>query len=197
MFGFASQWAYAKRERRSDVKKIQALVRREYAELYLVLMNEKQKIKSTRLRYDEDFNSLIEHRMSILSYLKKIGGLYLALLLKNVVISSGNLIKLNDEEIEIIQSVQQRAEYYNKRIRLLNNNIDLVRGIELDKKLANNAFNRSDMCIFKKYLDDREQIVDETVEHFNILNKLPWFDYDKIKNTAATHTKAQNQTRLS
>ena len=184
--GLLIQERHIRKERKNDIKKIQSILKLEFEDLYRVMINERQIVTNVKLRSEEDFNSLIEHKMNISDYLEKAGGSRWVSLVWDAVISSGNLIKLNNDEIKITQYMQHGLKQYNKKMSDAHNNIVLAINNRLNRKLANDTFSQSDMLILEQYIDTREQIVNESINRFNELDKLQWFNRDKIKEATVS-----------
>ena len=177
--GLAVQWIHATRERRKDIKKIQDLLKPEFEELYQILIKEERNIKKAKRRAEKDLDSLSNDEINIRDYFDRVGGLRLESLVWDAVISSGNLIKLDNDEIEIIQLVQQGVRYYNKNMDQLRKDTGKELEKDLSKCMTPNTLNLPDESILEGYLDECKRIIDETVKRFEELNTLPWFDYTK------------------
>ena len=179
IFGLVAQRVHTERESRKDIKKIQDLLKLEFEELYQILMEEKRNIQKAKRRAGKDLDLLSEDEMDIPDYFDRVGGLHLESLVWDAVISSGNLIKLDNGEIEIIQLVQQGVRHYNKNMDQLQKDAGKELEKDLSKCMAPNTFNLPDESILERYLDECKRIIDETVKRFEELNTLPWFDYTK------------------
>ena len=179
IFGLVAQRVHIERESRKDIKKIQDLLKLEFEELYQILMEEKRNIQKAKRRAGKDLDLLSEDEMDIPDYFDRVGGLHLESLVWDAVISSGNLIKLDNDEIEIIQLVQQGVRHYNKNMDQLQKDAGKELEKNLNKCMVPNTLNLPDESILERYLDECKRIVDETVKRFEELNTLPWFDYTK------------------
>ena len=125
------QHRHIEKERKNDIKKVRELLVPEFKELYHILMEERKNIKGAKRKAEKDFDSLINGEMDMDDYLNKTGGLRLKSLVWDTIISSGNLIKLDNKEIEIIQSVQQSVRLYNKDLDRLQKDV----GLQLEETL--------------------------------------------------------------
>ena len=179
IFGLVAQRVHTERESRNDIKKIQDLLKLEFEELYQILMEEKRNIKKAKCRVEQDLDLLSKDEMDIPDYFDRVGGLHLESLVWDAVISSGNLIKLDNGEIEIIQLVQQGVRHYNKNMDQLRKDAGKELEKNLNKCMVPNTLNLPDEGILEGYLDECKRIIDETVKRFEELNTLPWFDYTK------------------
>lgn len=90
----------------------------------------------------------------------------------DTIISSGNLIKLDNKEIEIIQSVQQSVRLYNKDLDRLQKDVGLQLEETLEGVQIPNILNLPDTDILEEYLDNYKRIIDETVKQFKELDEL-------------------------
>ena len=179
IFGLVAQRVHTERESRRDIKKIQDLLKLEFEELYQILMEEKRNIKKAKCRVEQDLDLLSKDEIDIPDYFDRVGGLHLESLVWDAVISSGNLIKLDNGEIEIIQLVQQGVRHYNKNMDQLRKDASKELEKNLNKCMVPNTLNLPDEGILEGYLDECKRIIDETVKRFEELNTLPWFDYTK------------------
>ena len=179
IFGLVAQRVHTERESRRDIKKIQDLLKLEFEELYQILMEEKRNIKKAKCRVEQDLDLLSKDEIDIPDYFDRVGGLHLESLVWDAVISSGNLIKLDNGEIEIIQLVQQGVRHYNKNMDQLRKDAGKKLEKNLNKCMVPNILNLPDEGVLEGYLDECKRIIDETVKRFEELNTLPWFDYTK------------------
>ena len=115
MPGMAVQAWHSRRERSIAVKKIQSLLKAEFEELYKILIEERDTATKAG-NSTKDFDRLKNRKMDISEYLEKVGGIRLQSLAWDAIISSENLIKLDNNEIEIIQSVHHSVKLYNKNM---------------------------------------------------------------------------------
>ena len=189
IFGLVVQWVHTTRERRNSIKKIRELLKPEFEELYQILINDKQIIKKAKLDAEKDLESLYNHEMDIPTYLF-VGRGRLGSLVWDAIISSGDLIKLDSDEIEIIQSAQQNVKHYNKTMDKLQKKVARQLKNELSDKITPNNLNLPDVDILHRYLDKYGLITNEAIKWFGELEKLPWVDYSKIKTTTASHAAA-------
>ena len=171
-------------------KKIRSILKSEFEDFYQILIDEKQSVKRIKLNVVEDFDSLSKHRMTLQEYFAIVGARRLRPLVWEAVTSSGNLIKLDNEEIEIIQSAHQSIMRYNKNMDELQNMVITLLGRESNGIHFPNILNLHGIDILKYYFKNYEQHINEAVERFNELNNLPWFYSDKIKPTAASQAAA-------
>lgn len=125
------QHRHIEKERKNDIKKMREILVPEFEELYHILIEEWKKIKGAKRKAEKDFDFLINGEMDMDDYLNKTGGLRLESLVWDAIISSGNLIKLDNKEIEIIQSIQQSVRRYNKGMDRLQKDM----GLQLEKTL--------------------------------------------------------------
>ena len=186
IFGFGVQWWHTIRERKNDIKKIRGLLKPEFEDLYQILIDEMQVVKKAKDSSEEDFNSLNDHTMGIAQYLANVGSGRLLTFVWDPIISSGNLIKLDNDEIEIILSAQQSVRRYNKNMDELQNVAENRLEKQCGENPAPNVINMPDVEILDEYLDGYERAINMAINGFKLLDKLPWFDHDKIKNTAQT-----------
>ena len=119
MSGMGVQAWYSRRERNNAIKKIQSLLKVEFEELYQILIEERDTAIKASRNSAKDFDRLKNHKIDISEYLEKVGGYRLQSLAWDAIISSGNLIKLDNSEIEIIQSVHHSVKSYNKNMNRL------------------------------------------------------------------------------
>ena len=192
-FGFGAQWLHARRERKNDIKKIRDLLKLEFEELYQVLIGERQTAKKAKRCSEDDYGSLNEHEMETSQYLAHVGGMRLRSLTWDAIISSGNLIKLDNDEIAIIQFVQQSVRHYNKNMDQLQKYMEIQMKKEFDELLITNVINIPYVTILEGYLDNYRRMVNEAINRFKELDNLPWFDHDKTKNTAPNCETPQHQ----
>ena len=185
--GLAVQWIHTTRERRNDINKIRSILKPEFEDLYQILIDEKQAVGNVKLRSEEDFDSLSNYKMGISEYFAIVGAGRLHSLAWNAIIASGNLIKLDNDEIEITQSVQHSVMQYNKSMDKLQKVVILLLEHTISGKPIPRVINLHGMGILDYYLDNYERAVDEAISRFNELEKLPWFDYGKIKSTATNN----------
>ena len=180
IFGFWSQWVYARRERRNDVKKIQDLLKPEFEALYPALMYQREVNKNARQISKKNFKSVTECEKSILGYLASVGRFYLEVRVWDTIISSGNLIKLNRVEIGIIHALQQGIRHYEKTMVRLEEEMKQDMEIKLSGKAHPNIPNYANVRVLDFYLDSCDQVLDRTMERFKALDRLSWFDYDGL-----------------
>ena len=180
--GLVVQWIHTMRERRNNIKEIQELLKSEFIDLYQGLMRERQVIKMARGVSKKNFNSFKERDVVMLDFLSNVGWLCLDVRVWDTIISSGNLIKLNPIDIKIIQIVQQRIRYHDKYIIQLEK--DLMKQVEIKYSGGTyiNVPNYANMRVVDLYLDNCEEVIEETIKQFKELDKMSWFDYDKIKD---------------
>ena len=188
--GLVVQRWHTRSEHNKDIKKIQSILKSEFEDFYQILIDEKQSIKRVKLNVVEDFDSLSKHKMTLQEYFAIVGARRLRPLVWEAVTSSGNLIKLDNEEIEIIQSAHQSIMRYNKNMDELQNIVITLLGRESNGIHFPNILNLHGIDILKYYFKNYEQHINEAVERFNELNNLPWFYSDKIKPTAASQAAA-------
>ena len=188
--GLVVQWWHTRSEHNKGVKKIRSILKSEFEDFYQILIDEKQSVKKKKPNVKDDFDSLSKHKMTLQEYFTIVGAGRLRPLVWEAVTSSGNLIKLDNEEIEIIQSAHQSIMRYNKNMDELQNMAIILLGRESNGMHFHNILNLHGVDILKYYFKNYEQHINEAVERFNELNNLPWFDSDKIKPTAASQAAA-------
>ena len=183
--GLAVQWIHTTRERRNDIKKIRDLLKPDFEELYRLLVNECQTVKNARLSSAGEFRSLRNYmyEANISVYLGRVGGFRFKSLVWNAITTSGKLINMEKDEIETIQSVQEGVIHYNERMVQLQNKASLELKKELKTDRGITSLHTPNMAVLERYLDEYERNINNAVERFKDLGNLPWFDYDKIKDT--------------
>ena len=193
--GLVVQWIHTMRERRNNIKEIQELLKSEFIDLYQGLMRERQVIKMARGVSKKNFNSFKERDVVMLDFLSNVGWLRLDVRVWDTIISSGNLIKLNPIDIKIIQIVQQRIRYHDKYIIQLEK--DLMKQVEIKYSGGTyiNVPNYANVRVVDLYLDNCEEVIEETIKQFKELDKMSWFDYDKIKDIGPNY-KAHSSKML-
>ena len=174
--GIVMQRWHTKRERKKDIKRIHDILNPEFVNIYRILMREQEVNKNARQIFKNDFPSIFEYTKNILGYLANTGRLNVEFHMWDVVIASGNLIKLDRNEIEIMQSVMQRLKTYAKTIIKLEK--DMMQ--KINKQLSEGTIPKAD--IFDTYLDTCDVVITLTILWFKKLDKLSWFDCDKIKD---------------
>ena len=191
--GLVVQRWHARWERKNSIKKIRDLLKPEFVELYQILIDERRTVKKAKRHSEDDYGSLNEHEMEASQYLDRVGGVRLLSLAWDAIISSGNLIKLDNDEIEIIQAVQQSVRHYNKSMDQLQKEMEIRMKKEFDESPIINVLNLPHVTILEEYLDNYGHAVNEAINGFKELDNLPWFDNDKIKNTAPNRETPQQQ----
>ena len=191
--GLVVQRWHARWERKNNIKKIRDLLKPEFVELYQILIDERRTVKKAKRHSEDDYGSLNEHEMEASQYLDRVGGVRLLSLAWDAIISSGNLIKLDNDEIEIIQAVQQSVRHYNKSMDQLQKEMEIRMKKEFDESPIINVLNLPHVTILEEYLDNYGHAVNEAINRFKELDNLPWFDNDKIKNTAPNRETPQQQ----
>ena len=83
--------------------------------------------------------------------------------------------------------MEHDLKQYSRGMSDAHNNIVLAIKNRLSRKLTSDTFNRSDMLILEQYIDTREWIANESISKFNELDKLPWFNRDKIKDATVSY----------
>ena len=166
---------------KNAIKKIQGLLKPEFEELYQILIDERRIAKKAKRNSENDFDRLNGHEMKISEYLTEVGGGRLRSLAWDAVISSGNLIKLGNNEIEIIQSAHHDVMEYNKNMNRLQKDAESQMEKEFNENMPNTIL-YPDMGILEDYLEDYLRTVNDAIEGFKELDELPWFDHDKIKS---------------
>ena len=175
------QWLYSRWERKDAIKKIQGLLKPEFEELYQILIDERKTAKKAKHSSENDFDRLNGHEMKISEYLTEVGGGRLRSLAWDAIISSGNLIKLDNSEIEIIQSAHHDVMEYNKNMNRLQKDAELQMEKEFNENMPNTTL-LPDMSILEDYLEDYLRTINDAIDGFKELDELPWFDHDKIKS---------------
>ena len=176
IFGFISQKRYVKMQREHDIEKIQDILKSEFEDLYRMLIKEQGINKNARQLNKKILPIQLEYEISLLSYAhKKVRDSFESRMWE-VIISSGNLIKLNHKEIKIIQSVLQCVKQHK------NNMVQLEKEINQMIKEQNLKIN-----VVNVYLSRYEISVIETISGCKKLDNLPWFDYDQIKAATSSH----------
>ena len=179
--GLVVQWLYSRWERKNAIKKIQGLLKPEFEELYQILIDERRIAKKAKHSSENDFERLNGHEMKISEYLTEVGGGRLRSLAWDAVISSGNLIKLDNNEIEIIQSAHHDAMEYNKNMNRLQKDAESQMEKGFNENMPNTIL-YPDIGILEDYLEDYLRTVNDAIDGFKELDELPWFDHDKIKS---------------
>ena len=148
-----------------------------------MLLNERQEVQKAKLRSKEDFAYLQNHKTDITGYFYSVGSNRLHYLTWDAISSSGNLIKLDNDEIQIIQFVHQSVIFYNDRMGKLQEIALrlLVNEFSKDPAPIPEAVNYRGVDILHYYIKNYEQRVNETIEAFKELNRLSWFDMTKSK----------------
>ena len=182
--GLVVQRWHTRWERKNNIKKIRGLLKPEFERIYQLLIDERRTVERIKLRSEEDFDSLSNHTMMASEYLDIVGSRRLHSLVWDAIISSGNLIKLDNDEIKITQLAQQIVRNYNENMDNLQNIVGLQLKNQFSKNPIPNVFNMPDVGVLHYYLDKYKQMLDEAINRFKELDKLPWFDHDKIKSAA-------------
>ena len=187
IFGFMSQWVYARRERSNDIKEIQNLLNSEFIALYDMLMRERDVNKRAKDISKRSFNSVKEREVAILTSISMAGRQYLEVRVWDPIISSGNLIKMNHADIKTIHKLRQRIKHGVKSIMKLDKEMRKKMKIEAGGGICFMAKNGASMriadgSIADQYLNLCEEVIEKTIDQFKELGNLPWFDYDKIKD---------------
>ena len=187
IFGFMSQWVYARRERSNDIKEIQNLLNSEFIALYDMLMRERDVNKRAKDISKRSFNSVKEREVAILTFISMAGRQYLEVRVWDPIISSGNLIKMNHADIKTIHKLRQRIKHGVKSIMKLDKEMRKKMKIEAGGGICFMAKNGASMRIADRgiadqYLNLCEEVIEKTIDQFKELGNLPWFDYDKIKD---------------
>ena len=187
IFGFVSQWMYARRERSNDIKEIQNLLNSEFIALYDMLMRERDVNKRAKDISKRSFNSVKEREVEILTFISIAGRQYLEVRVWDPIISSGNLIKMNHADIKTIHRLRQRIKHSVKSIMKLDKEMRKKMKIEAGGGICFMAKNGASMRIADRgiadqYLNLCEEVIEKTIDQFKELDNLPWFDYDKIKD---------------
>ena len=175
------QWLYSRWERKNAIKKIQGLLKPEFEELYQILIDERRTAKKAKHSSENDFDRLNGHEMKISEYLTEVGGVRLRSLAWDAIISSGNLIKLDNNEIEIIQSAHHNVMEYNKNMNRRQKDAESQMEKEFNESMPNTTL-WADVGILEDYLEYYLRAVNDAIDGFKELNELPWFDHDKIKS---------------
>ena len=175
------QRLYSRWERKNAIKKIQGLLKPEFEELYQILIDERRTAKKAKRSSENDFDRLNGHEMTISEYLTVVGGNRLRSLAWDAIISSGNLIKLDNNEIEIIQSVHHDVMEYNKNMNRLQEDAESQMEEEFNENMPNTTF-LPNTGILEDYLEDYLRTINDAIDGFKELDELPWFDHDKIKS---------------
>ena len=191
--GLVVQRWHASWERKNNIKKIRDLLKPEFVELYQILIDERRTVKKAKRRSEDDYGSLNEHEIEASQYLDRVGGVRLLSLAWDAIISSGNLIKLDNDEIEIIQAVQQSVRHYNKSMDQLQKEMEIQMKKEFDESPIINVLNLPNVTILEEYLDNYGHAVNEAINGFKELDNLSWFDNGKIKNTVPNRETPQHQ----
>ena len=179
--GLVVQWLYSRWERKNAIKKIQGLLKPEFEELYQILIDERKTAEKAKHSSENDFERLNGHEIKISEYLTKVGGGRLRSLAWDAIISSGNLIKLDNNEIEIIQSAHHDVMEYNKNMNRLQKDAESQMEKGFNENMPNTIL-YPDMGILEDYLEDYLRTVNDAIDGFKELDELPWFDHDKIKS---------------
>ena len=179
--GLVVQWLYSRWERKNAVKKIQGLLKPEFEELYQILIDERKTAKKAKHGSENDFDRLNGHEMKISEYLTEVGGGRLRSLAWDAIISSGNLIKLDNNEIEIIQSAHHDVMEYNKNMNRLQKDAESQMEKEFNENIPNTIL-YPDIGILEDYLEDYLRTVNDAIDGFKELDELSWFDHDKVKS---------------
>ena len=179
--GLVVQWLYSRWERKNAVKKIQGLLKPEFEELYQILIDERKTAKKAKHSSENDFDRLNGHEMKISEYLTEVGGGRLRSLAWDAIISSGNLIKLDNNEIEIIQSAHHDVMEYNKNMNRLQKDAESQMEKEFNENIPNTIL-YPDIGILEDYLEDYLRTVNDAIDGFKELDELSWFDHDKVKS---------------
>ena len=179
--GLVVQWLYSRWERKNAIKKIQGLLKPEFEELYQILIDERRTAKKAKHSSENDFDRLNGHEMKISEYLTEVGGVRLRSLAWDAIISSGNLIKLDNNEIEIIQSAHHNVMEYNKNMNRRQKDAESQMEKEFNESMPNTTL-WADVGILEDYLEYYLRAVNDAIDGFKELNELPWFDHDKIKS---------------
>ena len=138
--GLWLQRLYSRWERKNAIKKIQGLLKPEFEELYQILIDERRTAKKAKRSSENDFDRLNGHEMTISEYLTVVGGNRLRSLAWDAIISSGNLIKLDNNEIEIIQSAHHDVVEYNKNMNRLQEDAESQMEEEFNENMPNTTF---------------------------------------------------------
>ena len=179
--GLVVQWLYSRWERKNAVKKIQGLLKPEFEELYQILIDERKTAKKAKHSSENDFDRLNGHEMKISEYLTEVGGGRLRSLAWDAIISSGNLIKLDNNEIEIIQSAHHDVMEYNKNMNRLQKDAESQMEKEFNENIPNTIL-YPNIGILEDYLEDYLRTVNDAIDGFKELDELSWFDHDKVKS---------------
>ena len=182
IFGFVSQWAYARKQRKDGIKKIQDLLKPEFKALYNALMWERNVIKEAKSISKPNFNSICDYEDAVLTYLNDKGRLHVESRMWDVILSSGNLINMNRIEIETIQSILQCVRMYNKTMS------QSTSKMHQDIKMKINGMIDINVDVLDRYFVHWEQTINEAIRWFNMLDRLSWINYDQIKATAPIQT---------
>ena len=181
--GFGVQWWHTRRELKKDIKKIRGILKPEFENQYQMLLDERQNVEKAKPRSKEDFDYLLNHKADITGYFHTVGSNRLHYLTWNAISSSGNLIKLDNDEIQIIQFVHQNVIFYNDRMDKLQEMALrlLVNDFSKDPAHIPEAINYHGVDILHYYISNYEERVNEAVEAFKALDNLSWFDMTKSK----------------
>ena len=176
--GLVVQWWHTRRELKKDIKKIHDILKPEFENQYRVLLDERQEVKKAKCRTEADFDYLKNNKAAITGYFHNVGSKRLYYLTWNAVNTSGNLIKLDNDEIQAIQFVHQSVIDYSDRMnRLQEMGLKWLVNEFSEKPIPMpEAINLHGVDILRYYVNNYEQRVEETLKAFETLNNLSWFD---------------------
>ena len=180
--GFVAQLWHARHKDRSDVKKIQYLLKLDFVKLYKMAMKDRNTARKARKNMKNDTQAI--HDM--VGYIYRIGGGRFRSLVWPPITLSGKMLKMKNEDIEIIQLIQDGVIKYNS---------DMIK-IQEERKIKLNSGRKSDtpipavftFMILGEYFDEYDKNINELLDKFKELKKLAWFDYGSLNVRCRTST---------
>ena len=176
--GFVAQVWYARHRDRRDVKKIQDLLKPDFANLYQMVMKDKN--TAEKVQNDIDRGQVVLHDGSnvfdVSFYLANTGGQFRSLVWPQIT-SSGKMLKMKKEEIEAIQLVQEGVIKYNNNIAKMQRDMKIRLRPLVGSYLPLGELNTVNTILLEGYLCEYNESINELLAKFKELKKLAWFDY--------------------
>ena len=191
--GFVAQLWYARHRDYKDVKKIQDLLKLDFMKLYQIAMKDRNTARKARKDIDKDEYALHDgsNEADETWYLDKTSGGRFHSLVWPSIASSGKILKMKKEEIEVIQLVQEGVIKYNRDMANLQRDTKVKIKQEFSPDQPLKTLNMPYSMILEEYLNEYDKNIDELLAKFKELKKLAWFGNDSLDvqcqaNTADT-----------
>ena len=183
ILGFVSQWVYARKQRKDDIKKIQTLLKDEFTDLYTVLMHEREANIRVKKTLKKHTSTIEEKDMAVGESLSNIIRFKLTIRVWDTIISSGNLIKLEHSQIKKIHNIRQKIKQHVKYMTQLETDLmeTINTNINDNGKTPFIFQNTHNVHAVESYLKKCGKDIEESLDMLKDLDK-ELFDYDKIKN---------------